>query len=112
MARKLQSDRWMFLATLALICVSVVMVYSASAVMALERFHQPYLFITKQVMWVAVGVALLSVVMRVDYRTYRNERLLWALLGIVTVMLITVLFMRPINGTRRWFAMGGFGIQP
>ena len=112
MARKLQSDRWMFLATLALICVSVVMVYSASAVMALERFHQPYLFVTKQVMWVAVGVALLSVVMRVDYRTYRNERLLWALLGIVTLMLIAVLFMRPVNGTRRWFAMGGFGIQP
>ena len=66
MARKLQSDRWMFLATLALICASIVMVYSASALMALERFQQPYLFVTKQVMWVAVGVALLSVVMRVD----------------------------------------------
>ena len=112
MARKLQSDRWMFLATLALICASIVMVYSASALVALERFQQPYLFVTKQVMWVAVGVALLSVVMRVDYRTYRNDKLLWALLGIVGLMLIAVLFMRPVNGTRRWFAMGGFGIQP
>ena len=83
MARKLQSDRWMFLATLALICASVVMVYSASALVALERFKQPYLFVTKQVMWAAFGLALLSVVMRVDYRTYRNERLIWALLGVV-----------------------------
>jgi cell division protein FtsW len=112
MARKLQSDRWMFLATLALICASIVMVYSASALVALERFQQPYLFVTKQLMWVAVGVALLSVVMRVDYRTYRNERLLWALLGMVGVLLVAVLFMRPVNGTRRWFALGGFGIQP
>jgi cell division protein FtsW len=112
MARKLQSDRWMFLATLALVCVSVVMVYSASALVALERFKQPYLFVTKQVMWAAFGLALLSVVMKVDYRTYRNERLIWSLLGVVGTLLVAVLFSREVNGTRRWFAVGGFGIQP
>jgi cell division protein FtsW len=112
MARKLQSDKWMFLATVALVCASVVMVYSASAMLALERFQQPYLFVTKQVMWVAVGVALLSLVMRVDYRTYRNERLIWTLLAVAAVLLVAVLFSRPVNGTRRWFALAGFGIQP
>jgi cell division protein FtsW len=112
MARKLQSDKWLFLATLALICASVVMVYSASALVALERFQQPYLFVTRQLMWAAVGVAVLSIVMRVDYRTYRNDRLIWVLLGVVGLMLIAVLFSRPINGTRRWFGVGGFGIQP
>ena len=112
MARKLQSDKWLFLATLALLCVSVVMVYSASALVALERFQQASLFVTKQVMWAAVGVAVLSVVMRVDYRTYRNERVIWALLGVSAVLLVAVLFSRPVNGTRRWFAVGGFGIQP
>jgi cell division protein FtsW len=112
MARKLQSDKWLFLATLALICASVVMVYSASALVALERFQQPYLFVTRQLMWAAVGVAVLSIVMRVDYRTYRDDRLIWALLGLVGFMLIAVLFRGPINGTRRWFGFGGFGIQP
>ena len=72
MARKLQSDKWLFLATLALVCTSVVMVYSASAVLALERFEQPYLFVTKQVMWALLGVAVMTIVMRIDYRTYRN----------------------------------------
>src|SRR5687767_1679531 len=112
MARKLQSDKWLFLATLALVCVSVVMVYSASALVALERFDQPYLFVTKQVMWALLGIAVLSIVMRVDYRTYRNETLIWTVLGGVTVLLIAVLFSRPVNGTRRWFALGGFGVQP
>ena len=112
MARKLQSDKWLFLATLALICASVVMVYSASALVALERFQQPYLFVTRQMMWAAVGVALLSIVMRIDYRAYRNDKLIWTLLGVVGLMLIAVLFSRPINGTRRWFGFGGFGIQP
>jgi cell division protein FtsW len=112
MARKLQSDKWLFLATLTLVCVSVVMVYSASALLALERFQQPYLFVTKQLMWAMLGVAVLSLVMRVDYRTYRNETLIWALLGGVGVLLIAVLFFAPINGSRRWFSLGPLGIQP
>jgi cell division protein FtsW len=112
MARKLQSDKWLFLATLALICASVVMVYSASALVALERFQQPYLFVTRQMMWAAVGIAVLSIVMRIDYRAYRNDRMIWLLIGAVGVMLVAVLFSRPINGTRRWFGIGGFGIQP
>ena len=83
MARKLQSDKWLFLATLALVCVSVVMVYSASAVVALDRYQQPYYFVTRQVMWALLGLAVLSIVMRVDYRTYRNEQVVWAALGLV-----------------------------
>jgi cell division protein FtsW len=112
MARKLQSDKWLFLATLALICASVVMVYSASALVALERYQQPYLFVTRQMMWAAVGIAVLSIVMRIDYRAYRNDKMIWVLLGVVGLMLVAVLFSRPINGTRRWFGVGGFGIQP
>ena len=112
MARKLQSDKWLFLASLALVCTSVVMVYSASAVLALDRYEQSYTFITKQLMWALLGVAVMSIVMRVDYRSYRNDRVVWTLLGIATVLLIAVLFSRPINGTRRWFGIGGLGIQP
>jgi cell division protein FtsW len=112
MARKLQSDKWLFWATLALICISVLMVYSASALVALERYQQPTLFVTKQIMWALLGVAVLSIVMRVDYRTYRNEAFVWTLLAIVGVLLVAVLFSRPINGARRWFGIGGFGIQP
>jgi cell division protein FtsW len=112
MARKLQSDKWLFLATLALVSVSVVMVYSASALVALERFQQPYLFVTKQVMWALLGTAVLSIVMRVDYRVYRNDTVVWSLLAVVAVLLVVVLFSPTVNGAKRWFAIGGFGIQP
>src|SRR5258705_5784837 len=102
----------MFTATLLLICISVVMVYSASAVVALERFQQPYLFLTKQALWSALGLAVLVVAARVDYRTYRNEAFIWCLLALVVLMLVAVLFSAPVNGTRRWFGVGGLGIQP
>jgi cell division protein FtsW len=106
MARKLKSDRVLFLTTLLLVCLSIVMVYSASAV------NDPYGYLTKQLMWSALGLALLSVVMRIDYRNYREPAFIWSCVAVVTVGLIAVLFMSPVNRATRWFRVGGLGIQP
>ena len=112
MARKLKSDRVLFTATLLLVCTSIVMVYSASALVALERYQQAYLFVTRQAMWTVLGLAVLWIAMRLDYRTYRSDAFIWALVGMVGVTLVAVLFSAPVNGTRRWFGVGGLGIQP
>ncbi len=112
MARKLKSDKVLFLATLLLVCASVVMVYSASAALAMNRFNQPYFFLVKQAMWAALGLAAMSVAMRFDYRNYRQPSFIWASLGFVVLALVAVLFSAPINGSRRWFGVGGFGVQP
>ena len=112
MARKLKSDKVLFLATVLLVCASVVMVYSASAALAMNRFNQPYFFLVKQAMWVALGLAAMSIAMRFDYRNYREPSFIWVSLGLVALSLIAVLFSPPINGSRRWFGIGGFGVQP
>jgi cell division protein FtsW len=111
-ARKLKSDRVLFTATLLLVFTSIVIVYSASALVALERYQQPYLFVTRQILWTALGLAVLAIAMRIDYRTYRNDAFAWGVLGFVGLLLVGVLFSAPINGTRRWFGVGGLGIQP
>jgi cell division protein FtsW len=111
-ARRLKVDKVLFTTTLLLLCISVVMVYSASALVAFERFDQSDLFLTKQVLWAILGLAVLSITMRIDYRTYRNEAFIWALVGFVGLLLVAVLFSVPVNGTRRWFGIGGLGIQP
>ena len=112
MAKKLKSDKILFTATLLLVCASIVMVYSASAVLALERFQQPYLFLIKQALWMVLGLAMLGIATRIDYRTYRNEVFIWSVVALVGLMLVAVLFSPPVNGTRRWFGLGGLGIQP
>ena len=112
MARKLKSDKVLFTATFLLVCVSIVMVYSASALVALQRFDEPNRFLTKQALWTVLGLAVLAVAMRVDYRAYRNETFIWSALAFVGLLLIAVLFRAPINGTRRWFGIGSLGIQP
>jgi cell division protein FtsW len=112
MARKLKSDKLLFTATLLLVCASVVMVYSASAVYAMDRFHQPFLFLFKQATWALLGFVLLPVLMRIDYRNYRQPIVIWTLFALVSLALVAVLFGPRINGARRWFGVAGTGVQP
>jgi cell division protein FtsW len=112
MARKLKSDKLLFTATLLLVCTGIVMVYSASAVMAMQRFQNPYLFLVKQVAWALIGLAALPIVMRVDYRNYRQPAVIWTALGVAGLALVAVLFAPRVNGATRWIGLGPLGIQP
>jgi cell division protein FtsW len=112
MARKLKSDKLLFTATLLLVCTSVVMVYSASAVIATERFQAPYLFLFKQAAWVLIGLSLVPIVMRIDYRCYRQPMVVWSAIGVTAAALVIVLFVPPVNGASRWLSVGPLGIQP
>jgi cell division protein FtsW len=112
MARKLKSDKLLFTATVLLVCTSVVMVYSASAVVAMENNRDPYLYLFKQATWALLGLVLVPLMMRIDYRNYRQPVVIWAGLGVVSLALIAVLFAHPINGATRWLDVGGLGVQP
>jgi cell division protein FtsW len=111
-ARKLKSDKILFVTTILLVGVSIVMVYSASAVMAMDKYHQPYYFLIKQTLWAGIGVALMGFVMRLDYRMYREPAFIWGALALVALALVAVLFSVPVNGARRWFSVVGLGVQP
>ncbi len=112
MARKLKSDKLLFLATLFLVCSSVVMVYSASAALAMDRYDQPYFFLFKQIAWAALGVCLLAGMMQVDYRQLKQPVVIWTALGVSILALVAVFFGPEINGTRRWLGIVGIGVQP
>ncbi len=112
MARKLKSDKLLFLATFVLVCLSVVMVYSASAVLAMDKIGNPYYYLFKQGSWAVLGLFMLWVVMRLDYRNLRQPVVIWTALGAVAIALVMVLFMPARNGSHRWFAMFGITLQP
>ena len=64
-------------------------------------------------MWAALGIALLGVVMRIDYRNYREPVFIWTCLGLVVAGAgRACYFSPPVNSARRWFGVGGLGIQP
>jgi cell division protein FtsW len=112
MAKRVSVDRWLFTVTMLLVFVGLVMVFSASAVMARERFGSPYAFLSKQLIWASAGIVAMLAAMRVDYRRYKNPAIVFSLLGITTLLLISVFFLDRSHNTHRWFKLGGFSFQP
>ncbi|MFZ0139098.1 MAG: putative lipid II flippase FtsW [Candidatus Sulfotelmatobacter sp.] len=112
MAKRVSVDRWLFTVTLLLVFVGLVMVFSASAVMARERFGSPYAFLSKQLIWAMAGLVAMVVAMRVDYRCYKHPALVFSLMGLTTLLLISVFFLDRSHNTHRWLRAGGFSFQP
>jgi cell division protein FtsW len=112
MAKRVSVDRWLFTVTMLLVFVGLVMVFSASAVMARERFGSEYAFLSKQLMWAAAGLIAMVLAMQVDYRRYKHPALVFPLLGLTTLLLISVFFLDRSHNTHRWFRVGAFSFQP
>ena len=112
MARKLSADKCLFGVTVALVLIGVIMVFSASAVLANDKFHSPLYFLLRQGVWALLGLAGMSVLMHVDYRQYRRPLLIYTGLFACAVLLVAVFLLDKNHNTHRWFRLGPFSFQP
>ena len=108
MAKLVGVDKWLFFTTLLLVVAGLVMVFSASAVVAQERFHSPYTFVGKQAIWALAGVLTMMVLMHVDYSVYKSPRFIYPALCVTTLLLVLVFFFPDSHNTHRWIRFGGF----
>jgi cell division protein FtsW len=108
MAKRVGVDKWIFFTTLLLVVVGLAMVFSASAVMAQERYHSPYGFVIRQALWAFAGVLTMVVLMQVDYSRYNSPRFIYPAIAVTTLLLVLVLFFRDSHHTHRWIRFGSF----
>lgn len=112
MAKRVSVDRWLFGVTLVLVLIGLVMIFSASAVMANERFGSAYFFLLRQGLWALAGLSAMFVMMNVDYRKLKHPGIVFSLLGITTLLLVAVFFLDRSHNVHRWIRFGGFSMQP
>ncbi len=113
MSRKLQYDTWLFSTAMLILVVGLVMIYSASAMIATQRFgHGPYYFLMRQLAFLVVGGAAMLFLMHVNPTVLQNKRVVYGALAVVAFGLIVALFQSPINGTHRWIQLPWFQLQP
>ncbi len=112
MAKKLKPDRILFLVTLVLVGFGVAMVFSSSAIVAKERFGDPNYFSFKQLISATLGLAVMFVVMKIDYHRYRQPLVVFSALGVVVALLVLVFFLAASANTHRWIQFSGFSVQP
>src|SRR5260370_38325552 len=107
MAKRVSVDRWLFTVTMLLVFVGLVMVFSASAVMAKDRYGSPYAFLLRQLLWAVAGLVAMVVALRVDYRRYKSPAVVLSLMGLATVRLIFFSFLDDRPNTPRWIRLHG-----
>jgi cell division protein FtsW len=106
-------DRTVLFVTLSLALVGLVMVFSASAIVAGNRFHDPEFFLKRQVAWLGFGFLLMHVTSRIDYTLWK--KLAVPILLCMVVLLVAVLVPGvgvAAKGARRWLRAGPLTIQP
>ncbi|WNG29477.1 putative lipid II flippase FtsW [Cystobacter fuscus] len=106
-------DALLLCAVLSLVSLGLVMVYSASAVMAQDKLGDSLYFLHRHLLAAGIGVVAMAVGMKVGWR--RLARLAYPLLLVTLVLLVLVLIPgigTTVGGARRWIRLPGFSLQP
>jgi cell division protein FtsW len=111
-ATEKKPDFFLLLATLLLATIGTIMIYSASSILSMERFHDGQFFLKKQLFFLAIGLAGMALSTRLPY--YKLRKLAWP--GVIFSAFLLVLIMVPHMGIKaggavRWLNLGVFSFQ-
>jgi cell division protein FtsW len=111
--QRVAMDHTLLFVALTLALVGLVMVFSASAIVAGNRFHDPEFFLKRQVAWLGFGFLLMHVISRVDYSLWKklSVPILLCMLVLLVMVLVPGIGVAA-KGARRWLRVGPISIQP
>ena len=114
MEKKLRIDWFLFAIAASLALFGAVMVYSASAMIALKETQgeSQFTYFYKQFGFTITGLAVMFLTSKIDYRWYQNKTVVYGLLALTVILLLAVFGFPSINGARRWIRLSGFSFQP
>ena len=112
MPQQLKTDRILFGAVLVMLCFGLLMLYSASSVMAKvdPRYGSSWHFVIRQAEWAAVAIGAMMVLKTTPYRKFQNRAVAFSLLGCTFLLLMAVYFIDTAH--HRWLRIGPGGFQP
>ena len=94
----------LFAITVVLICIGIVMIYSASNIYAWERYQDGSFFLKRHITFVCIGALLMFLVMSFDYRKFRTYTKPLLLISFLLLILVLIPGIgREVAGARRWF---------
>lgn len=110
MAQRLKTDWILFLTILGMVCFGLVIVYSASSLVAQFRFSSTSHYFTRQLIWAVLSFLVLMYFKNRDYRALSHPAWAFTPLGLVLLALLVAFFADP--HTHRWIRLGIFSLQP
>lgn len=111
MARNIRIN--IFMTVVILICIGIVMIYSASSIFAWEKYKDGFFFLKRHITFIVVGLFLTFLVMSIDYKLLRRfARPAWIVSFLLLVLVLLPGIGREVAGARRWFRFKFISFQP
>ena len=110
MPQTLRNDRILFYTVIIMLSAGLIMVYSASSVMAEQKFGSPWHFLLQQGVAAVLAVACMMGLKKLSYRKLQSPGVAFAAIGCVLILLIVVYFVDSAH--HRWLRLPGMGLQP
>lgn len=110
--RPYRFDKTLFLATLTLIAIGIIMIFSASAILASEKFNQPFYYYINQLIIAALGITVILLMLPIRKPFYQSPFFIYGLLSLSLFLLVLCLAMPAIGKTNRWIHFLGLRFQP
>jgi cell division protein FtsW len=113
MAQRLKTDWILFVTVIAMMSFGVLILYSASSIMAEldPRYGSSWHYVTLQLVWAAVAVGVMMALKKVHYRNFQTPAVAFGAIGIALMLLFAVYFMDGEH--HRWLRLyGPLGGQP
>lgn len=101
----------LFISVIILSLFGLLMVYSSSSIWAEYKFSDPFKYVKNQGLFLILGIIIMYFVSKIDYKKYYKYAS--KIFLICLTLIILVLFIgTERNGSKSWFGLGSFGIQP
>jgi cell division protein FtsW len=110
MAVQLKTDRILFYTVLLIVMFGIVILYSASSVMAQSKHLSEWHFVGRQFAWMVLGVGAMLFFKNTNYRRLQSTGVAFSAIGFMIVLLLLVYFLD--SGHHRWLRWGALGLQP
>lgn len=110
---KIKIDKILLLSVLILSIFGLMMIYSSSSIWAEYKFNDSFHYLKYQGVFLLIGLIVLFITSKIDYNLYykySNKILLGCIILLILVLIPGIGSIR--NGSRSWFGIGPFGIQP
>ena len=106
-------DKVLLISAILLSVFGIVMIYSASSIWSVYKFDDAFYYVKHQGFFFVIGIVLVLFLSKIDYKFYyksSNKIILVCLILLILVLIPGIGKIR--NGSRSWFGIGSFGIQP
>ena len=103
----------LLISVIVLSIFGLIMIYSASSVWSEYKFNTPYKFVRNQAIFFIIGLIIMYIVSKVNYKYYYKYSKYILMICIFLLIIILIPGIGTVrNGSRSWFGIGSFGIQP